>query len=980
VGLFRQGFIPGSFKVLHVAIKVTLNAARPTKKTIMLFGTGLASRLPVAWRKRIHRLLSPYSIAHRRDEPQKPQRPPLRAKQADAQQTKYATDSVLIVGTDNLNLHGHSDLGVSDNVYIALTTTPIRARSQEIFEVLDSLVKQRRSAAKIFLALPAAYKRSFAVDWKTERPRFIHAVRNRYGSQIEVIDCKDDGPATKLLGLLDHGAKSLKSKDTIIVVDDDIIYSDNLVYLHELCHSLYQCDVGLVDQDDVIESWIPLKFKRCDLLFCDNEKQDAYGWLSFSIKYDQTKELLNFFSDVVASIPDSVFHDDAIFSAYIKKFGLYTTHINSAPLGVFSRTDLDGAIGAALRTEVVSNWQARLKIEEMLDEYLFGPGGAVTMKFHLPPYIPPRPVRNCSGLTFCNSDRNMHFAAHYLAADLIVITISIFDSTLTGEQVEIDFSLAADFFRVPICLESQKFSIIVQAHRPLFEPLADHAELPVVQTNSNSAVSRNKLYSVCTILNNTPTHAYLFFDEEARAEYIKSHFSAIVGQAYESLIPAAYRADLFRYLFAYLTECVYFDVKMILDIPISGVYHLLRDGQLFVGDVGPKHICNGFFINRRLKSEVFKYAIALCLDRIISNDHGSTALSVTGPEILGLAKYSDGNFAPKLFNVFEGDNWQESTICDEAGVELVKCSYPGYYDEDDYLQRHYHVFWMRRHVFRYPFSDYTINSDFVLKGVDHLLWINLGRATERKREMEEILGLFPSLPRTRIEAVDAQCALPWANDSDIDDRASKYEIACCLSHLKAMDCAFNLEGEHFLILEDDISLRFFPFHSLKDTLEKIMERAPDDWEVISLSAVYVSKLGREYTDWNKSFDDGFHIAGTAAYLINRSALTKIRRLFEIRDGQYFVRKADDQKVWPRENDRWFVADFFIYSNLKSYVYRNKIFVTRNNGSYIHEDHVEWHKRAQSITFNHIDDEIILRQKAELPNAAATHAMRTASSA
>ena len=312
--------------------------------------------------------------------------------------------------------------------------------------------------------------------------------------------------------------------------------------------------------------------------------------------------------------------------------------------------------------------------------------------------------------------------------------------------------------------------------------------------------------------------------------------------------------------------------------------------------MNPDHIYNAFFINRRIKSPVFKYAIILCLDRIISNDYGDGSLSVTGPGILGLANSRDGSFTPRLFKHFEDDDWQHSAIYDETGSQIINCSYPDYYRENNYLKNdHYGVLWDRRHVFRYPPSDFIRDTDCIMKGVDHVLWINLEREIKQEREMEKILNFFPSHPRTRIEAIDGREALPLAKGSAIDANASDGEIACCLSHLKALNYALELKGKYFLILEDDINLRFFPFHDPKDTLEGIIERAPGDWEVILLSWIYISELHREFTDWDRSFDDGFHIAGTAAYLVNRSALTKINRQFEITGGRFSITKIGSAK-------------------------------------------------------------------------------------
>ena len=947
----------------------------------MLFGTGLGVRyLSPEWRLRITRLFAPGLLG--RAEPAKPVKlRPVRARRTDAS-TRYATDLCSVITTDNLRFHGPSDLGTADNIVISLTTTPIRAISHEIFDVFDALVSQRRKARKIYLALPSVYKRHFAVDWKSERTLFVDAVARKYGSRIEIVDCEDNGPATKLLGLLGHAAKNscLAASDTVIVVDDDITYSDELVHLHELCHDLYQCDAATVDQSDVVSSWVPLKFSKLDSLFSDNNKRAVYGWLSFSIKYGKTAELPGFFQETVARLPTSLFHDDAIFSAYLTKLRLYATSIRCAPLKVLSRTGLDAAKGGALRTIPASHYTVRSQIEADLG-HLVDPAQGIDPNFQIPQYIAPRSIRNCSSLSFMGCDENVHLVAHYIAENQIVITITVFSASLVGSDLDVSLQLSKDFFRLPIRVSGTKFTIAVETYRPLFEPLSDHAEIPVIQTNGTSIVSLNKFYSVCTILNNAPTHEYFFFDGTRLEKYLEGCFSETVVKAYELLAPGAYKADFFRYLFAYLNPCIYLDVKMVLNAAISAVYHFDQGGQVFVDDVNQGHIYNGFFISRRVKSNVFKYAIILCLDGIIWNDYREDSLSVTGPGILGLAKICDGVVEPRLFKVFDGEDWQNSIVCDQSGVPVINCAYPGYYTEDNYLnERHYHVFWDGRRVFHIPPSYFIARAmeerPNFMNGIDAVLWINLDRAKTRRSATENLFKSIGPVRHMRIEAIDGREALPWGAGSDIDELAQDAEIACCFSHLAALNAARELKGEYFLITEDDISLRFFPFHGPQDLLESIMDRAPGDWDVILLSWIYVSELHREFTDWNRSFDDGFHVAGTAAYLINRSALEKIGGLFEMRGGKFHVRKPDKQR--KLQDGRWLVSDVFIYSNLTTYVYKNKIFSTQNKDSYIHREDVAWHSRTQNVTFNYIGDEIILGSRAEEINLASRVALSSRS--
>ena len=301
-------------------------------------------------------------------------------------------------------------------------------------------------------------------------------------------------------------------------------------------------------------------------------------------------------------------------------------------------------------------------MEKRLDRFLEQTAPPEPMKFVIRSRTAPRNLRNCADLVFHDVGRSMHVVAHYLAEDRAIFTVTAFEPGMVGQDIEIVFSVADRYFRAPLRVESGKFSFVVRAYCALFRPLDDRANLPVMQTNSQAAVSRSKFYSVCAILNYTPAHAHLFFDEEARAALIARHFSAIVVTAYQSLAPATYRADLFRYLFAYLNACIYFDVKMVLNVPISAIYHLAENDHIFAADVTPRYVYTAFFVSFRRRSAIFKSAILMCLDRIAANDYCADALSITGPGVLGAAVYSDARFTPMLFNGFEGEAWQQSSI------------------------------------------------------------------------------------------------------------------------------------------------------------------------------------------------------------------------------------------------------------------------------------------------------------------------------
>lgn len=101
-----------------------------------------------------------------------------------------------------------------ERVVISLTTIPARVRS--LAPVLRSLLDQDTTADRIILWLPSRSLR--------QNQDYPDATEIDVPDGIEVMDCEDLGPATKLL----HSLR-LENGALIIAVDDDVVYPRTLV-------------------------------------------------------------------------------------------------------------------------------------------------------------------------------------------------------------------------------------------------------------------------------------------------------------------------------------------------------------------------------------------------------------------------------------------------------------------------------------------------------------------------------------------------------------------------------------------------------------------------------------------------------------------------------------------------------------------------------------------------------------------------------
>lgn len=235
-----------------------------------------------------------------------------------------------------------------------------------------------------------------------------------------------------------------------------------------------------------------------------------------------------------------------------------------------------------------------------------------------------------------------------------------------------------------------------------------------------------------------------------------------------------------------------------------------------------------------------------------------------------------------------------------------------------------------------------------INGIDHICWINLDRSKKRRIHMEHLLKNV-DIPNTRISAVDG---LLDNVDKLIDNtptHLSDYEIACTLSHIKALSYLNDCPGNYFLIVEDDVCVDNLYF--LKDSLETIISEAPP-FDIMLLFKTCFTKFHTKYISWNDEYDKGldFHIAGTVAYIICKEAIPKIleKIKYDFLTSQFIITK-------PFEMD---VADVFLYKYTTTLSYKYNFMATLNEDSEIHKDHLLFHKKTSVNSFQEIINDFL----------------------
>ena len=163
----------------------------------------------------------------------------------------------------------------------------------------------------------------------------------------------------------------------------------------------------------------------------------------------------------------------------------------------------------------------------------------------------------------------------------------------------------------------------------------------IIQTYKDTNVN-NEIYNSTRswlIFNNT--YKYEYFSDLACILFIKKYFPPIVLHAFYSLIPGAFKADLFRYCYLYIKGGVYTDIDNICKINLDNI---IKKDDIFI-TVKDRPI--GTLYNAFMASSPKNPILKKCIENIVYNVKNKVyifhplysnlvnRLSISGPKCLG---------------------------------------------------------------------------------------------------------------------------------------------------------------------------------------------------------------------------------------------------------------------------------------------------------------------------------------------------------
>jgi mannosyltransferase OCH1-like enzyme len=241
------------------------------------------------------------------------------------------------------------------------------------------------------------------------------------------------------------------------------------------------------------------------------------------------------------------------------------------------------------------------------------------------------PIKN--NVIILNNNLDFHIVIYYLDDYLCKIIIRRLDIYSGWEE---DLKIMLDTEVINIGISSDNYLILdnyITTTKLIKENLNYEQKIPkkIIQTYiSNKFDNPCQYNSIMTFIELNPEYEYILFDDNDCRDYIKFHYDNEILEAYDMLVPGAYKADLFRYCYLNKEGGCYFDCKMILRVPIRNFINKYVDLQV-CKDRPNKALYNAIIMSSSNKlDEVIEKCIFNIFNKKIFND----TLKITGPTLL----------------------------------------------------------------------------------------------------------------------------------------------------------------------------------------------------------------------------------------------------------------------------------------------------------------------------------------------------------
>ena len=224
-------------------------------------------------------------------------------------------------------------------------------------------------------------------------------------------------------------------------------------------------------------------------------------------------------------------------------------------------------------------------------------------------------------------------------------------------------------------------------------------------------------------------------------------------------------------------------------------------------------------------------------------------------------------------------------------------------------------------------------------------WINIDTSIDRKNFIEKQLAT-KKIENFRINAETPETISLFSIIRHNDSINTPEEIACIISHLKAIKKGYEDGDEYFCVMEDDMDINNIDFTKLFKYIKNAQEKDTNKIELVQLfsnSHPFIIKMFTENT-LNQNDYKEFVIKreedcpSTGYYLISRDGAKKLLDLFQLSETYYDLSYSF-----------WTAADNILYRPINSYILTYPVALSIiKYGSTIHPQHLGNHESANNV--------------------------------
>jgi mannosyltransferase OCH1-like enzyme len=195
---------------------------------------------------------------------------------------------------------------------------------------------------------------------------------------------------------------------------------------------------------------------------------------------------------------------------------------------------------------------------------------------------------------------------------------------------------------------------------------------------------------------NNPEFTYYLYDDNMCKTFIEMYFDQDTLDAYNTLIPGAYKADLWRYCILYVYGGIYLDIKY--DCINTFRFIELTEKEHLVVDIDGNNIYNALIVSLP-KNDILLKCINQIVENVKSRYYGNSCVDPTGPGLLSRFINDSDRQTIELEHIWNRPTGDKFILY--KNVSILKM-YNGYYDEQGENKKveHYSILWASRNIYK----------------------------------------------------------------------------------------------------------------------------------------------------------------------------------------------------------------------------------------------------------------------------------------